>query len=306
MIKVLSYYASANIGDSRSSKLLKGYLETITDKEVVLYGYGNCDARDDVDKLCEDADAIVIGTGGVFHNYIHNEILWFSDPELYKYITCPVIMMSSGFNRDYTTKSQSNRWKEIISAKLERADLIGMRTYGDKQMALSLGSCASKTYCCPDPLTFIGTRNNNYTMNKVGIPLYLYDESLLPRITSFIKSRGYDPHFIDHDASNFCFSDYSDYDFIVTNRFHGQVLSYSFGKPCFSIESNIRHRFIRQMLYPNFLRNYVDYHLLDEELNDNFSNFVFNKENMRDYAILEYFKLKNMFSEFLLNVEKLI
>ena len=122
MIKILSAAYHMNIGDSRSARLLKGYIDIINNHESVLYGYeGTClSSQEEVERFCSDSDAIIIGTGGLFHNADYNQIFHFTDPELYKYITRPLIIMATGFNQDYFNKCMNFTLKENEQAEEER------------------------------------------------------------------------------------------------------------------------------------------------------------------------------------------
>ena len=310
MIKIVSAAYHANIGDNRSARLLEGFIKTISPQDVTTVGYVGSEFNDqqDVEKFCSGANTIIIGTGGCFYYTRigdYNKVFYANDPELYKFVTCPLIIMSTGFNRDYETFDWSNEWKETMHALLERADLIGMRTTEDQQLAISLGADRSKTFCCPDPLLFIGSNMEDHHNNKAVVSLYT-DRWLIPVTTQILKY-GYEPVYSDHESSSFRFSEYANCNFVVTKRFHGQMLAFAFGKPCFSIDQNIKHRFARQMLYKPDLYYYADNHLVGEELESKFQEFIANKERMRCHiAPRREIVLKGMFTDFLLKVEGII
>jgi hypothetical protein len=306
MIKIASAAYHMNIGDSRSSKLLKGYIDTITTIETRLCGYDGTQfkTREEIDRYCFETNAIIIGSGGCFNSSPKGRILLADDPELYKHINCPLIVMASGFNRDYETFDFTQQWKETIHALFERADLIGLRTIDDQQLAIAYGADKSKTFCCPDPLLFIGGQTQVFNESKVGVSLYT--DRWWGIIEKTLIEYNYIPVLISHESSDFRFNDYSDCNFIISKRFHGQLISFAYHKPCFSIESNIKHRFARRLLYPPDLYSYIDNHLVSEEFTNRFQEFVSNKERMRYNIRPRSIELKNMFSDFLLKVEKVI
>ena len=306
MIKIVSAAYHMNIGDNRSACLLHGYINSITYKDIKTVGYEGSDfkTKEDVGLFCKGADAIIIGTGGCFHSANIGKVVYAYDPELYKYITCPLIIAATGFNRDYDRFDFRNDWKESIHALMERADLIGMRTEDDKQLAISFGADKEKTFVCPDPLLFIGSRVGVYDNRNVGVSLYTN------RWKSFIErelvKHGYNPVFIDHDGTSFRFGQYADCDFTISKRFHGQLISFSYHKPCFSIESNIKHRFARRLLYPPDMQHWTDNHLVMETFDEQLQSFLADKERMRYYIYARRKELSELFSDFLLKVEKIL
>jgi len=299
MIKILSAAYHMNIGDRKSARLLKGYIDTINNHESILYGYdGTClSSREEVEKFCADTDAIIIGAGGIFHNANYNQVFYFTDPELYKYIPCSLIIMATGFNQDYDSVGFSDHQEEILQAELGRADLIGMRTENDRYLAISYGADKSKTFVCPDPLLFIGY--NSGIFDKIVASLWVDDwkESIKRNLS------GYDFVFINHEDTTFRFSQYAECDFVITNRFHGQLLSFAYNKPCFSIESNIKHRFAREFLYTTNLQHWTED---DSDFLSSFQRFLIDKENMRYYIHGRLVELKNIFGSFLLKIEKVL
>lgn len=302
MIKMLSAAYHMNIGDSKSARLLKGYIDTVNNHESVLYGYGGTclSSREEVERFCSDSDAIIIGTGGIFHNADRNQIFHFSDPELYKYISCPLIIMATGFNQDYFNKYLSSFDVDILHALFKRADLIGMRTEEDKWLAVSLGADGSKVFVCPDPLLFMGY-NSDIVCDSVAVSLW--DDGWKYIIKEELLKRDYTPIYVNHEDTVFRFADYANCDFTISNRFHGQLLSFSYHKPCFSIESNIKHKFARQLLYPKELYHYAeDGKVFAERLDE----FIDNKEKMRENIPNRLLELKDMFGNFLLKVEKIL
>jgi hypothetical protein len=300
MIKIISAAYHMNIGDSRSARLLKGYIDTINNHESVLYGYeGTClSSQEEVERFCSDSDAIIIGTGGIFHDADYNQVFHFTDPELYKYISCPLMVMATGFNHDYCDGDGIHI--DILSSLFQRADLIGMRTEEDKYLAISLGADANKTFVCPDPLLFIGYNSDVIDQN---VAVSLWDDGWRYIVEEELLKRDCIPVNINHEDTSFRFVDYANCDFTISNRFHGQLLSFAYNKPCFSIESNVKHQFARQLLYPKDLYYYAeDETTFIEKLDE----FIDNKEKMREYIPNRLSGLKNMFGDFLLKVEKII
>jgi len=306
MIKIVSAAYHMNIGDSKSAKILHGYVNTITNKNVVTVGYEGSafKTKEDIEKFCEGVETIIIGTGGCFHSANIGKVMFAYDPELYKYISCPLIIMSTGFNRDYDRFDFRNDWKESMHALFGRADLMGFRTEDDKEMAISLGADRKKTFTCPDPLLFIGSRIEQYDNYNVGVSLYT------DRCKSIIEKElikyDYNPIFINHDDTSFRFNQYANCSFTISKRFHGQVLSFAYHKPCFSIESNIKHRFVRRFLYASDMQHWTDNHLVTETFADELQKFIADKERMRYYIYTRTKELTELFSDFLLKVESII
>lgn len=307
MIKIVSAAYHMNIGDNRGSVLLQGLIRSWFNKDVVLSGYADTEFKivDDVHKFCDGAEAIIIGPGGCLVDSNLGKYFYAHDPSLYDAVECPIIICASGFNRDYITHSYSNLWKETIGALLSKVSIGGYRTENDKNLAISLGADKDTSYCCPDPLLFIGSNANTmYSGNNVCVSLYTNRLSQL--IESSLSKYDYIPVYSNHESSDFKMSDYINCDFVISKRFHGQILAFAFGKPCFSIESNIKHKFLRQLLYPMELWSYVDNHSADEELGIKFEEFIAKKEMMRNYIEGRRSELKKEYVRFFIELGKII